>query len=165
MKALSGLFQRLDSQHARREIDDELNFHLDLLTDELCRHNMHPDEARAKANAQFGNAEHIRNECVEIRMRNSPHTRALKFLLILVFLTGVLLRALGIEYHVSRIGDILIVVGLLGRLLLYLRGLSRARFFSEPDAASQLNLSKRRRVVAGFDQNGRTPVERLISEK
>jgi len=165
MKALTGLFQRLDSQQTRREIDDELNLHLDLLTDELCRHDMHWDEARAMANARFGNAEHIRNQCVEIKMRNSPQARALKSFLILVFLAGVLLRVLGIEYHVSRIGDILIVVGLLGRLLLYVRGLSRARFFTEPDASSQLILSERGQVVAGFDQNGRTPVERLISEK
>ena len=165
MKALTGLFRSFDTQHASREIDDELSLHLDLLTDEFCRQDLSRDEARARAEARFGNVRQIRDECVEISMENSPQVRALKSFLILVFLTGVLVRVLGTEYHVTRMGTLLIALGLLGRLLLYVRGFSPSRFFSKPDASSQLILSERGQVVAGFDQSGRTPLERLISEK
>lgn len=115
MKALTGLFQRFDNHRAKREIEDELRFHLDLLTDEHCRQAMPPDEARIKAEECFGNFEQIRDQCVEISMRNSLQTRALKSFLIMIFLTGVLVHVLGAEYPVRRIGDVLIMIGLLGR--------------------------------------------------
>ena len=165
MKTLTGLFQSFDRQQTSREIEDELRHHLDLLTRELCRQNLPRDEARAQAEARFGNVEQIRNQCLEISMRNTPQARALKSLLILVFVAGVLVRVLGMEYHVTRMGDVLMMVGLLGRLWLHARGLNPSRFFSKPDTSSQLILSERGQEVAGFDQSGRTPLERLISEK
>lgn len=166
MKAFTDLLQRFDSQQARNEIDDELRLHLDLLTDELCRQDMSRDEARVRAETRFGSVDRIRDQCVEIRIRNNPMTRACKSFLILVFLMGILVRVLGTEYHVTRVGGLLIMVGLLGHLLLYVRGLNPSRFFSKPDASSQLILNERGQVsVTGFDQSGRTPLERLISEK
>jgi hypothetical protein len=162
---LTSLFQSFDRRRASSEIEEELRLHLDLLTDELRRQDIPWDEARTRAEAQFGNVETVRDQCVEISMRNSPQARALKSFLILVFLTGLLVRVLGMDYHVTRMGTLLITLGLLGRLFLYVRGLNRSRFFSKPDASSQLNLSERGQVVAGFDQSGRTPLERLISEK
>jgi hypothetical protein len=163
MKTLTGLFHSFDRRQASHEIEDELRLHLDLLTDELCMQNLPRDEARTQAEAQFGNFAQIRDECVEISMRNNPRTQALKSVLMLTFLIGIFVRIMGSEYHVTRMGTVLITVGLLGRLFLYVRGLNSSRFFSEPDASSQLVLSER--VVAGFDQSGRTPLERLISEK
>lgn len=162
MKALNGLLQ---SQQDRREIDDELRFHLDLLTDELCRQDIPRDEARERAEAQFGNVEQIRNQCLEISMRNSPQTRALKSFLIIVFLTGVLVRVLGTEYHVTRMGTVLIALGLLGRLLLYVRGLNPSSFLSEDNDSSPLKLNDSQMSFTSYDQRMRTPVERVISYK
>ena len=165
MKALNGLLRSFDSQQDRREIDDELRFHLDLMTDELCGKGIPRGEARARAEAQFGNIEQIRNQCLEISMRNSPQTRALKYFLILVFLTGVLVRVLGTEFHVIRIGTILIALGLLGRLLLYVRGLNPSSFLSKDNDSSPLKLNDAQMSFTSYDQRMRTPVERVISYK
>jgi hypothetical protein len=165
MKAYKGLVQNFNGAQARREIEEELRFHLDLLTDEHCRHELDLDAARAAARQQFGDVEQIRDQCVEISMRNSPLTRALKSGLILVFLIGTVVKFLSTEFHVTRVGVMLMTLGLLGRLFLYVRGLNSSRFFSKPDASSRLFLGERDQVVAGFDQSGRTPLERLISEK
>ena len=165
MKALTGLFQRFDNQQAKREIEDELRFHLDLLTDENCRQAMTPDEARSKAEERFGNFEKVRDECVEISMRNSLQTRALKWLLTLIFLTGVVVHGLAMEYRVTRIGDLLIMIGLLGRLLVYVRGLHRSRFLSEAIDTSPLKLNVSQVSFTAYDQKMRTPVERVISCK
>jgi hypothetical protein len=166
MKALTGLFQRFDNQQAKREIEDELRFHLDLLTDEHCRQAMPPDQARAKAEERFGNFEQIRDQCVEISTRNNLQTRALKCLLILIFLTGVLVHVLGMEYRVTRIGDLLMMIGLLGRLLVYVRGLHRSSFLSDATDTSPLKLNNDSQMsFTAYDQRMRTPVERLISYK
>lgn len=165
MKALTDLFQRFDNQQAKREIEDELRFHLDLLTDEHCRQEMPPDEARFRAGERFGNFEQIRDQCIEISIRNSPLARALKSFLILIFLTGVLVHTLGTEYHVTRMGNVLIMVGLLGRLLLYVRGMSRSGFLSETNHSSPLKLNDSQMSFTAYDQKMRTPVERVISYK
>lgn len=165
MKALNGLSQSFDSQQGKREIDDELRFHLDMLTDELCGQDIPRDEARARAEARFGNIEQIRNQCLEISMRNSPQTRALKYFLILVFLAGVLVRVLGTEFHVTRMGTVLIALGLLGRLLLYVRGLNPSRFLSKDNDSSPLKLNDAQMSFTSYDQRMRTPVERVISYK
>ena len=165
MKALTGLFQRFNNQHAKLEIEDELRFHLDLLTDEHCRQAMTPDEARSKAEERFGNFEQIRDECVEISTRNSLQTRALKWLLILIFLTGAVVHGLAIEYRVTRIGDLLMMIGLLGRLLVYVRGLHRSNFLSDATDKSPLKLSVSQVSFTAYDQKMRTPVERVISCK
>jgi hypothetical protein len=165
MKALTSLLQRFDSQQARREIEDELCLHLDLLTDELCRQDVPRDEARARAKARFGNVEQIRDQCVEISERHRPHARALKSFLILVFLTGVLVHFLGTEYHVTRMGDVLIMLGILGRLLLYVRSLNPSNFLSEANDSPPLKLNDSQMSFTAYDQRKRTPVERVISCK
>ena len=165
MKVLTGLFQRFNNQQAKREIEDELRFHLDLLTDEHCRQAMTPDQARSKAEERFGGFELIRDECVEISTRNSLQTRALKCLLILIFLAGAMLHGLAIEYRVTRIGNLLMMIGLLGRLLVYVRGLHRSNFFSYATDKSPLKLNISQVSFTAYDQKMRTPVERVISCK
>jgi len=165
MKPSKVLFQSFNSEQTNRDVEEELRFHLDLLTEEHYRQDLDRDAARLAALKQFGDVDQIRNQCVEISMRNSPATRAMKSLLALTFVIGILVRVMGTEYHVTRMGTLLITLGLLGRLFLYVRGLNSSRFFSKPDASSQLILSERGQVVAGFDQSGRTPLERLFSEE
>jgi hypothetical protein len=163
MKALTGLFQRFDGQQARREIEEELRFHLDQLTDENCRQDIPWGEARALAQRRFGNVEQIRDQCVENR-RNHPSVQALKLFFGLIFLIGVLVRVFSPEYHVTRVGDILMAVGVLSRLFLYVRGLNPSSF-TNPDDSAPLKLFDSKVSIAAYDQRKRTPVERVISYK
>jgi hypothetical protein len=166
MKPLTGLLRLFDNRETARAVEEELRLHLDLLTDEHCRQNTSPDEARALAQKRFGDFEQITDQCVKIRLRNSPLKRALKYFLVLLFLVGLMVRVAGPEYHIARVCDVLMMVGLLGRLLLYVRGLSRSTFLSKPDISSQLILFDRgERSIAAFDQKGHTPLERLIFYK
>ncbi len=164
MKALTGLFQRLDRQHSKREIEEELRFHLDRLTEENCRQDLSWDEARALAQQRFGNLEQFRDQCVEISRRNHPSLRALKLFASLIFLMGILVRVFSPEYHVTRVGTLLMAVGFLGRLLLYLRCLNPSSF-TRPDDSPPLKLFDSTVSLKAFDQKNRTPVERVISYK
>lgn len=167
MKLLPDWLSRLiNSKSIESEVEEELRFHLELLTEKYVARGVSRADAEAFAARRFGNVDQIRDQCLEISMRNSPQARALKSLLALVFLIGIFVRIMGTEYHVARIGTILMTLGLLGRLLLYVRGLNPSRFVSKPDASSRLVLSERRQItVAAYDQSGHTPLERLISDK
>ena len=167
MKAVTGrIFKYIDSQQIKGEVEAELRFHLELLTEALLQQHMSPEEAKTAALERFGNLEKIQDQCVEISTRNSPLRRAMKSFLILVFLLGVSIRVFNPEFHVTHIGDILIAVGILGRLLLYVRGLKPSNFVSSHETSSPLILNERPKTsFAVYDQRKRTPVERVISDR
>ena len=163
MNILSELFRRLDSRRTHLEVEEELKFHLDLLTDELYQQNMSWEQAQATALGRFGDFNQIRNECVRIARRHHPLVSALKWFFGFVFVTGVLVRIFGSEFHVVRVGNILIAVGVLSRLLLYLRVMTP--FVSKPDESVLIKLTDVPLSLAAYDQEKRTPVERVISYK
>jgi hypothetical protein len=167
MKAVNGsLFKPLASNQIKGEVEAELRFHLELLTEALLQQDMSPEEANAAALERFGNVEQIKDQCVEISTRSNPLLRALKSFLILVFLAGVLVRVFSTEFHVLHVGDILIAVGVLGRLLVYVRGLNPSSFLSRPETSSPLMLNENGQAsIMAYDQRKRTPVERVISDK
>ena len=165
MNVINRLFPGTDRGRAHSEVDEELQFHLDLLTEELCRQNMPRDEAQTAALKRFGNLEQIRDECVRISRRNHPAVSALKWFFGFVFVVGVLVRVFSPEYHLTRMGDVLMAVGVLSRLLLYLRVMNPSRYFSKPDDSSLIKLNDVPMSLATYDRKRRTPVERLISYK
>jgi hypothetical protein len=143
-----------------------LLLHLELLTQAQFRPDVSREVARATALKQFGNVDQIKDQCASILWRSSPLVRALKSFLILVFLLGVLVRVFSTDFHVARVGEVLIEVGILGRLLVYLRGLNPSSSLSKPETSSPLMLNERGQAsIAAYDQRKRTPVERVISDK
>jgi hypothetical protein len=159
------LWKPFDSEQVKGEVEEELSFHLDLLRDPLLQQGMSPEEANAAALERFGNFEKIKNQCVEIGTRNSPLMRAGKSFFILVLLVGVLVRIFSPEYHITRVGDVLIMVGILGRLLIYVRSLNPSGFLSEANDSSPLKLNDSPMSFTAYDQRKRTPIERVISYK
>lgn len=160
------LFKRFHNEQIKGEVEEELRFHLELLTEALMQQDMPREQANAAALERFGNVEQIKDQCVEISRRNHPTIRALKSFLILVFLVGVLVRVFSTEIHLTHVGDILIAVGILGRLLVYVRGLNPSSFLSKPETSSPLMLNENGQAsIAVYDQRKRTPVERVISDK
>ena len=165
MNFFIGPFRRLDGGRVRREIDEELQLHIELLTAEHCRQNIPWEQAQAEAMKRFGNVEQIRDECVKIARRNQPVVLGLKWFFACVFLFGILVRLFSTDYHVTRIGDLLMEVGALARLLLYLRGKSPSKHVRGDDESALLKLDISPLSLAAYDQRGRTPVERVISSR
>lgn len=167
MKAgISRLFKGFGSQEIGREVEEELRFHLDLLTQDLLQQELSLEEARDAALKRFGSVEQIRDQCVEISRRRHPFMLALKTFLIAGFLSGVLLRVLGTDVHVRHCGDLLMAISVLSRLFLYVRGLNPSSFLSKHEDSSPLMLNtKTRKSITNYDQRGLTPVERVIFDK
>ena len=135
------LFNPTGSEAIEREVEEELRFHLELLTEQHLQHADTLVEARASALRRFGNVERVKDQCVEISKRKHPFTRALKSFLILTFLAGIFVRIFGTELHVDRVGQMLIAIGIMGRLFLYVRGLRPAGFRPKSDTSSPLMLN------------------------
>jgi hypothetical protein len=156
------LFRRLNGEHTRSEVEEELRFHLDLLTEEQREQHASLAEARAGALKQFGNFEQVRDECVAISRRNRAYLRALKIFFNLIFVGGVLVRVFSFDYHVTRIGGLLIVTAILSRLLLYMRLLSPGSLVRQQTSTSLMLSEPADKHFVFYDQNRRTPVERVI---
>jgi predicted permease len=54
----------LGRDHIAREVDDEIAFHLETKVQRLVAAGMAPEEARARAMAQFGDRERVRQDCI-----------------------------------------------------------------------------------------------------
>jgi hypothetical protein len=162
--AITRLYHRFDREVIEREIEEELRFHLELLTEQHLKQEMSLTQAKDAALKRFGNVEQIKDQCAEISRNNRPLIRALKVFLTLVFLCGVLVRIFGPELSVTRVGDVLIAIAVLGRLFFYVRGLNPSRFTSKDEPSSPLMLNENGLTFTAYDQRRRTPLERVISD-
>jgi len=139
---IARLLKHLDHRKIACEVDEELRFHVEMLQQKYTRHGMSPAEAKVAAQKRFGNFERVRNQCVQIGRRSSPLQHVLRTSLILLAFTGLLISSLNSNFRVARIGTVLIAIAVLGRLLLYVRGLTSAGFLPTTKETS-LSLSRK----------------------
>ena len=115
------------------EVEDELHFHIEMLERKYIRDGMSAAAAKAAALRRFGSLEKAMKQCVDIRSRNTLVRRLIKVSLIILGLTGLSIRILSTEVNFDHLGDLLIMIAVAGRLLLYVRGLSPSTFLSGTD--------------------------------
>ncbi len=106
------------------DVEEELQFHIEMLEHKYSQQGMSAAQAKAAASRRFGNLEAVKRQCVTIRKRSSSLQRVLKVSLILIALAGLAIHMLSSDYKVGRIGSVLIMIAIAGRLLLYVRGLT-----------------------------------------
>jgi len=128
--AISRLFKNSNRRQILFDVEDELQFHIEMLERKYVQDGMSAAAARAAALRRFGSLEKSIKQCVNIRSRNSLLRRILKTSLIILGLAGFAIRILSSDRHVDHIGDILIMIAIFSRLLLYVRGLSPSTFLS-----------------------------------
>jgi len=127
---IADLFKNFNRKQLVFEVEDELRFHIEMLERKYAQDGMSAAAAKSAALRRFGSLERAMKQCVNIRSRNSLLRRVLKMSLILIGLIGLSLRMLGSDLNIHHIGDILIMIAISGRLLLYVRGLSPSNFLS-----------------------------------
>ena len=130
---LTNLFKKPNRKQIVFEVEDELQFHIEMLERKYIQDGMSAAAAKAAALRRFGSLERAMKQCVDIRSRNSLIRRILKPSLIILGLTGLSLRILSSTVNVDHLGDVLIMIAIAGRLFLYVRGLSPSTFLSGTD--------------------------------
>ena len=106
------------------DVEEELHFHIDMLERKYTQQGMSVAEAKAAASRRFGKLETVKRQCVTIRKRSSLLQRVLKISLIIIALAGLAIHMLSSDYKVARMGSVLIMIAIAGRLLIYVRGLT-----------------------------------------
>jgi predicted permease len=69
-----------DGQSARRDVDDEIAFHLAMREEKLRRLGASPTDAEAQARARFGDPGPVRDECVTIDQRYAREVRVMEWI-------------------------------------------------------------------------------------
>src|SRR5262245_43651165 len=121
--AIANLLGLPDRSKIVFDVEDELQFHIEMLERKFTQHGMSATEAKLAALRRFGNLERIKRQCVDISKRKSLLQRTLKTSSLLIALTGIAIHVLNSNYKVARIGNLLLMVAVLARLLIYVRGL------------------------------------------
>jgi hypothetical protein len=130
---LAKLFRNPYRKQIVFEIEDELHFHIEMLERKYVQDGMSAAAAKAAALRRFGSLEKAMKQCVDIRSRNGLRRRVLKASLIILGLIGLSIRMLSSHVSFDHLGDLLIMIAIAGRLLLYVRGLSPSTFLSGTD--------------------------------
>ncbi len=172
-----GLLDR--SEAGACEIEDELRFHIEMRTRDNIEAGMTPEEAMADAMRRFGDFDHVRTMCREIRKeRLAGAMKLIKGLIWAMFGCGLTLKlAAGID-ALQNVGDFLILIAILWRLLIHLREIQpdqhRIRAAEQPtlsiihpigDFSTGSPAENPSNPVPAYDKDGRTPVERLLSDE
>lgn len=183
MTTIKSILRRLGApvrgEAAEREIEDELRFHIELRTRDNIAAGMSAEDAVADAMRRFGDFDQIRAICGEIRReRLEGVMKAVKGGAWIIFGCGLTLKLTASVVGLQNVGDFLILIALLWRLLIHLREIQpdqrRITAAEQPTlsvigAIGDLSVSDTAedmtKPVPAYDKDGRTPVERLISDE
>lgn len=153
------LSSRFERRAVEREIDEELQFHLDMRAREFENDGVSATESMAKAKLKFGDVDRIKSECLEVASKNTLGIRVSKVLFTIAFILGVLIRVLSPEFRLTRIGDVLMMIGIFGGVLLAGKTFHRTGSLRVQET---LKLGLRDDVIPrAFDKDGHTPFERV----
>jgi hypothetical protein len=164
---------------AGREIEDELRFHIEMRASDNIAAGMSPEDAVADAMRRFGDFERIRSVCEDVRKeRLAGVMKVLKGSAWVLLGCGLMLKMSSNILSFQNVGEFLILISLLWRLLIHLREMQtdrpRGLGYEPPppsiihtigDLSASGSTEGAPRPVPTYDKDGRTPVERLISEE
>jgi hypothetical protein len=183
MPAIKTILRRLGlpdrSEAMEREVEDELRFHIEMRTRDNVEAGMSPEEAAADAMRRFGDFDHIRAICGEIRKeRLTSVMKVIRGITWVMIGCGLTLKLTSNVGTIRDVGFFLIVIALLWRLLVHLRQTQPSQ--QHIKAAEQAPLSITHTIgdlstgsqaeqsvnpVRAYDKDGRTPVQRMLSDE
>jgi hypothetical protein len=179
MSIIKSILRRLQAGTFEREIEEELQFHIEMRTRDNIAAGMSPEEAGNDALRRFGDFDHVNAECRNIsreKLMGGVNMKAMRGITWVMLGSGLTLYLTSEVSTVRQVGQVLICIAILWWLLLYLRATQpdQRRINQHLEAAERtpLGLSAsesgfaepaRQQIVARDDQ-GRSPVERLFEK-
>ncbi|MEO6724673.1 MAG: permease prefix domain 1-containing protein [Blastocatellia bacterium] len=184
MSIIKFILRRCRSKAFECQIEEELRFHIEMRTRDNIAAGMLPEEAERDALQRFGDFDHVSRECREIsreRLMNAATMKAMKGITWVMLGCGLTLILISDVSTVRQVGQVLICIAILWWLLLYLRATrpDQQRINQHLEAAEQMPLGliapasggsesgfaePSGRQTAAHDDQGRSPVERLLAE-
>ena len=129
-----------DAAALRREVEEELRFHVDTCAREYELQGFSADEAKARAQRRLGDVTSVKRQCVQIKARTNARVRGMMILSSMLLTLGIFIHLSTSDYRVARTGTVLIMIGVLGTLLTFVKTFSVLHLVSEKKPV-QLGLS------------------------
>jgi hypothetical protein len=159
---VKNFFKQIRSKRTvAKDVDEELRFHLEMQAGDFESRGLSPEQSEAMAKVRFGDVEKVRNECIQISARRSVLIWVLNSVFLLSLIIGFFLRLIVPEMHINRVGEVMMMIGGLGILLVYAKQ-AGAQMLTSDGEATRLGLDNGPPV--GFDEKGRTPFDRVRSD-
>jgi hypothetical protein len=115
---LRHLFGSLDRSVLQREVEEELQFHIEMQMRDYESEGLTPEEAFARAGRRFGDFAQIKSQCLLILFQRNISTRIVKLLFTISLMAGLLIRSSSAGVGEAQIGNMLIAIAILGGFLL-----------------------------------------------
>ena len=120
-----------DAAALRNEVEEELQFHLDMCAREFESQGFSAEEATTRAQRRLGDVSSVKRQCVQIKARTNARVRAMIILSSTLLTLGVFIHLSTSDYRIARTGTVLIMIAVLGTLLTFVKTLSVLHLVSE----------------------------------
>ncbi|HKX30058.1 MAG TPA: permease prefix domain 1-containing protein [Blastocatellia bacterium] len=151
----------------RLEIDEELQFHLEMRIRDNLEAGMTPEAAEAEARRRFGDYQQIQQDCYTVgsrRLRRWGGMRTVVSLLLLLFGLALTFSSQSPMHTGFRLIFSMLAVLVTFLSLLSVRGSFRRRLIEPREPV--LGLAEDADCAAAFhDERGRSPVERVLEDR
>lgn len=153
-----------DRSSSPSEVEEELQFHIEMQARDFERAGLSREDSVAQAEMRFGNFSRIKRECMAIGLKSSFSVRVQKCLFTAAFLLGVLIRSLDQSVSITRVGDVLIMIAVFGGLMMMGKTIRMRGHQTVEPLSLGLRSAPRTEPPVAFDENGRTPFERVRAD-
>jgi hypothetical protein len=161
-KLADSIRRRLERHAVERDVEEELRFHLEMTAREFESQGVPGRDSLAQAKLKFGDYDRIKSECLEVASKNTLGLRVSRVLFIIAFILGVFIRVLTPEFRLTRIGDVLMMIGVFGGVWMAGKTFHRTQTVRIPES---MKLGLRNDPIPhAFDKDGRTPFERVKAD-
>lgn len=120
-----------DAAALRNEVEEELQFHLDMCAREFESQGLSAEEATARAKQRLGDVASVKRQCVQIKARTNARVRVMMILCSAMLALGILINLSTTDFRVARIGTVLIMIAVIGALLTFVKTFSVLHLVSE----------------------------------
>lgn len=120
-----------DATALRREVEEELQFHVDMCARDFESQGLSPKEASLRAKRRLGDVSAVKRQCVHIRARTNARVRPMMILCSTLLALGILIHLLTTDFRVARVGTVLVMIAVMGALLTFVKTLSVLHLVSE----------------------------------
>ena len=120
-----------DASALRSEVEEELQFHVDMCAREFESQGFSAEEATARAKGRLGDVSKVKRQCVQIRARTNARVRAMMILCLTILALGIVIYLSTADFRVARIGTTLILIAAMGALLTSVKTLSVLHLVSD----------------------------------
>ena len=162
MKNLLEQIYRPRKPPIEKEVEEELRFHIDMQTLDYEDRGLSTEDSQVMARARFGDVEKVRKECIRIGSGTTVLIWILNSVFLLSLFVGLMLRAMVSENNLHHVGDVLMMIGGLGILLVYAKRAGTTVFRSK---AESFRLGLNNSPPVSFDDQGRTPFDRVRADE